>query len=112
MCARSSLLISFGVASVSLRCRFVNRFGVASVSLRSRFDMSVCVAKASFAEAKNMGTLCVQASLSRTVRNHLQYAAFTQRYSSIALASLRLTFGGKPCPSIVSEISEATCYSS
>jgi len=28
---------------------------------------------------------------------------------NIALASLRLTFGGKPCPSIFSEISEATC---
>jgi len=28
---------------------------------------------------------------------------------NIALASLRLTFGGKPCPSTFSELSEATC---
>ena len=28
---------------------------------------------------------------------------------NLALASLRLTFGGKPCPSIFSDISEATC---
>ena len=28
---------------------------------------------------------------------------------NMALASLRLTFGGKPCPSIFSDISEATC---
>ena len=28
---------------------------------------------------------------------------------NVSLASLRLTFGGKPCPSIFSDISEATC---
>jgi len=28
---------------------------------------------------------------------------------NIALASLRLTLGGKPCPSVFSEMSEATC---
>ena len=28
---------------------------------------------------------------------------------NLALASVRLTFGGKPCPSIFSDISEATC---
>jgi len=62
--ATCRLRCRFDVASVSLRCRFVSRFGVASVSLRH-----VCVRRQSFgAEAKNLGTLCVQASLSRTVQ--------------------------------------------